>query len=142
MAKAGYNIKVYAKSTNSAPGGADELDGLDDATYEELADLLETTDFKGASVSPWKTRILGLQDGSVELSGAYEAADAPQQLLRTSKRSGASVWITVHFDPSASSGFKGFQVECKVAKFSAKDSVGGRTDFACSLQFTAAPVDV
>jgi hypothetical protein len=142
MATPGYPIKVYAKSSNSAPGAGDEVDGLNDATYDELADLLETTDFKSGSASAWKTRITGLNDGSIDLAGDYEAADAPQILLKTSKRSGASVWITIHFAPSASSGQKGFQVECKVEKFTVKDGVGGKTEFSASLKFTAAPVDV
>ena len=142
MATPGYPIKVYAKSTNAAPGAPDEIKGLNDATYDELIDLLETTSFMSGSASPWKVRIGGLNDLSIDGAGDYEAADAPQILLKTSKRSGASVWITVHFAPSASAGQKGFQVECKVEKFTVKDGVGGKTEFSFSAKATAAPTDV
>jgi len=143
MATAGYPIKVYAKASSSTPGSGDEIDGLNDATYDELADLLEVTDFKGASSAAWKQRITGLNDGSIELAGDFEAADAPQALLRSSKRSGAAVWISIYFNPSAGVGvFKGYQVQCLVEKFTVKDGVGGKTEFNASLKFTGAPTDV
>lgn len=143
MATAGYPIKVYAKSSSSAPSGGDEVKGLNDATYDELADLFEITSFMSGSASPWKVRLTGLNDGAVELAGDFEAADAPQALLRSSKRSGASVWMSIYFNPSAGVGvFKGYQVECKVEKFTVKDAVGGKTEFTTSLKFNAAPTDI
>jgi hypothetical protein len=53
------------------------------------------------------------------------------------------VWISIYFNPSAGVGvFKGYQVECKVEKFTVKDSVGGKTEFSCALKFTGAPATV
>lgn len=142
MALPGYPIKVYAKNVVTAPSAGDEVDGLNDATYDEMVDLFEITDFKAGSASAWKLRLAGLNDGSIELAGDYEPADAPQILLKTSKRSGADIWITIHFNPSGSASQKGFQVRCKVEKFNVKDSVGGKTEFSASLKFTEAPADV
>jgi predicted secreted protein len=143
MALPGYPIKVYAKASNAAVAGSDEIAGLNDATYDEMADLFDVTSFKTASASAWRARLTGLNDGSIDLSGDFEPADAPQALLRSSKRSGASVWLSIYFNPSAgASVFKGYQVECKVEKFNVKDSVSGKTEFSASLKFTAAPVDV
>lgn len=143
MALPGYPIKVYAKASNAVAVSGDEIKGLNDATYDEQMDLLETTSFMGASASAWKTRISSLNDGSIDLAGDFEPLDAPQILLRTSKRSGASVWISVYFNPTAGTGvFLGYRVECKVEKFNVKDGVGGKTEFSASLKFTAAPTDV
>jgi hypothetical protein len=142
MAVPGYKTKIYARSDNTAAGAPDEIDGLNDASYEEIAELLEATNFKGASASAWKTRIVGLGDGTVHLAGDYIAANAPMILLKTSKRSGADVFITIQVDPSAGSTLKGFQVPCKVGKFVLKDTTGGKTEFSCELSFNGAPTDV
>lgn len=142
MALPGYAIKVYAKSSSTDPGSSDEVAGLNDATHDEMIDLFDITSFKSASASAWRARLAGLNDGSFELAGDLEAADAPQILLRTSKRTGASVWLTIDFNPSAGSGiYMGLKVECKVEKYTVKDAVGGKTEFSASLKFTAAPTD-
>jgi hypothetical protein len=143
MAVPGYKTKLYARSDNTTAGSSDEIDGLNDGTYEELAELLESTNFKGASATPWKARIVGLQDGSIALAGDYIAASAPMILLKTSKRSGADVFITFLVDPTASAGSQGFRVPCKVSKFTLKDTTGGKTEFSCDLSFNGvAPTDV
>lgn len=141
-AVAGRTIKVYAKSTNAAAVSGDEIDGLNDAAYNELAELLETTDFKGASASGWKTRLAGLQDGTINLSGDYESADAPQTLLRTSKRSGADCYITIHFNPTASAGSKGFQVPCIIESYEVKSATGSKVEISISAVFNGAVTDV
>lgn len=143
MALPGYPIKVYAKASSATAVAGDEIKGLNDATYDELIDLLETTSFMSASASAYKNRIGGLNDIDVSLAGDFEPLDAPQILLRTSKRSGASVWISIYFNPTAGTGvFLGYKVECKVEKFGVKDGVGGKTEFSASLKGNAAPVDV
>lgn len=142
MALSGHAIDVYAKSSSTDPSSGDEVAGLNDATHEEMIDLFDVTSFKTAGASAWRAKLAGLNDGSIELAGDAEFADAPQVLLRTSKRTGASVWITIDFNPSAGSGvYKGLKVECKVEKYSIKTSVGGKVEFSCSLKFVAAPTD-
>lgn len=132
-----HPVLVYAKSVVTAPSGSDEIDGINSVTYSPSVDLLDVTDFKDTSGA--KLKMAALQDGSISLSGDLELADAPQALLRSSMASGASVWITFHFNPSASAGSKGFQVECKVESFDISASVDGKNEFSASLQFTGVP---
>src|SRR4051812_46813674 len=101
MALPGYPIKVYAKASNATPISGDEVDGMNDATFNEMIELLETTDFKSGGAAAWKTRIGGLNDGDINLAGDFEASDAPQQLMRSSKRTGTTVWISIYFNPTA-----------------------------------------
>lgn len=140
MALAGHPTVVYAKSSVAAPSGSDEIDGINNVSYGPTGNLLDTTDFK--DTSGFITKLLGLKDGTISLSGDYEASDAPQALLRSSWDSGASVWITIHFNPSGGAGVKGFQVECKVESWEVNAAVDGKVEFSCSCQFTAAPVAV
>lgn len=138
MALAGHPCVISAKSSSPMPSAGDEIDGINNVSYSPNVDLLDVTDFK--DTTGFKLKLAGLKDGSISLSGDFEAADAPQALLRTSWSSGASVWITCIFDPNASTGSKGFKVECKVESWEVTTAVDGKVEFSCSLQFTAAPV--
>ena len=140
MALPSHPAVVYAKSTNAAPSGSDEIDGLNSVGYSPSVDLLDVTDFKDTTGA--KLKMAALSDGSISLSGDLEIGDAPQALLRSSMLTGASVWITIHFNPSGSAGSKGFQVECKVESYDINASVDGKNEFSASLQFTGAPVAV
>jgi predicted secreted protein len=140
MAVAAHPTLVYVKATNAAAVAGDEVAGITSATLNQSADLLDVTAFK--DTSGWKQRILGLLDGSVELGGMAEFADAPQSLIRSSFLSGASIWVTVHFNPSGAALAKGFQVECKVASANHGSEVADKVSFDASFQFTAAPVAV
>ena len=79
MALAGHPLAFSVSSDDSAYS---EVDGINDANWEYVRDLLETTDFKDTSGA--KTRIAGLSDGSIEVSGDYESADTGQALIRSS----------------------------------------------------------
>ena len=140
MALAGHAVVVYFKATSGTPSGSDEVDGLNSVSYSPTVDLLDVTDFK--DTTGFKLKLAGLKDGSVSLSGDFEAADAPQVLVRTSWSSGASGWVSFIFDPSASAGSQGFKVECKVENFEISASVDGKVEFSASLSFTGAPVAV
>jgi predicted secreted protein len=140
MAVAAHPVKVYVKASAAAPSGSDEVAGIKSCTLNQSADLLDVTTFK--DTSGWRQKLLGLLDGSVEMSGHAEFADAPQSLIRSSMLSGASIWVQVEFNPSGSAGQKGFQVECKVASANHASELDGTSDFDASFQFTAAPVAV
>lgn len=137
MALAGHPVKIYAKASGTAPSGSDEVDGINNVTYSPKLDLLDVTDFKDTSGA--KLKLGGLKDGSISLAGDFEPSDAPQALLRTAAGDGSSVWISTHFNPSGSTGTKGFIVECKVESFDISAAVEGKAEFSCSLQFTGAP---
>lgn len=140
MAVAAHPTLVYVKATNAAAVGGDEVAGITSCTNGQSADLLDVTAFK--DTSGWRQRILGLLDGTVEMSGMAEFGDAPQSLIRSSLLSGASIWVTIHFNPAGSAGQKGFQVECKVASANHSSELEDKVAFDASFSFTAAPVAV
>lgn len=132
-----HPFKVYAKSTSGTAVAGDEVAGINSASNSISGNLLDVTDFKDTSGA--MKRILGLLDSEFTLSGFFEGADAPQQLLRSSASSGASVWITFHVNPGGGANEKGYKVECKVASFDLSGSVDGAAEFSCTLNGTAAP---
>jgi predicted secreted protein len=137
MPLAGHPVKLYVKASSASPIAGDEVDGLNNVSYSPSVDLLDITDFKDTSGA--KLKLAGLLDGSISLSGDFEMSDAPQALIRSSMVSGASLWTSCHFNPSGSTGSKGFIVETKVASFEIATAVDGKVTFSASLQFTGAP---
>lgn len=140
MALAGYATIVYAKASSSSVVSGDELDGIKNIEYGPTLDQLDITDFKDTGNA--RAKLSALRDGTISLSGDCVMSDAPQGVLRTAATDGSSVWISVEFDPSGSSGSKGFKVECKVADYKISSAVDGIIQFSCSLQFTAAPTTI
>jgi predicted secreted protein len=136
MALAGHPVKVYAKAAAGTPAGSDEVDGINNVTYSPEVNLLDVTDFKDTTGA--KRKLAGLRDGSAQLQGDYEQADAPQALLRSSI-DGTTVYMSFHFNPSGSVGTKGFIVPCKVASFEISAEVDGKVTFSASLQFDDVP---
>lgn len=140
MALAGHPVVVSLKSTSAAVVAGDEVAGLNSVDYSPTVNMLDVTDFK--DTTGFKLKLAGLKDGSISLSGDFLSGDAPQVLARSSWSSGASIWATLNFDPSASAGSKGFNVECKVENFKVSAAVDGKVEFTASLQFTGAPTTV
>lgn len=105
-----------------------EIDGLNDFSFGPNRDSLETTDF--ADTSGAKTRLLGLKDGTIQLSGDYESADTGQSRLTTLWASGATCYIKVLWN-----GSTGHKVPCVVESFEIRGSVGGKVEFSATLQF-------
>lgn len=138
-AVAAHTFQVYAKSTAGAAAG-DELDGINDVSISSSKTMLETTDFKDTTGA--RTRMAGLEDASISLSGDYESADAPQLLLRSSFDSGATVYVTILVDPSASAGSQGYRFPCIVESYESKGSVDGKAEFSVSLVMNGAKVAV
>jgi predicted secreted protein len=128
------------KASAAAAVSGDEVDGLNNVSYSPSVDLLDITDFK--DTTGFKTKLAGLKDGSVSVSGDFEASDAPQLLIASSWSSGASIWATIHFNPSGSASSKGFNVECKVESFEITAGVDGKVEYSASLSFTGAPTAV
>lgn len=60
-------------------GTADLSAWMDDITFDQTADLHETTTFGKA----WKTRIGGLKDGSFSIGGIFDSATGgPEETIR------------------------------------------------------------
>lgn len=128
---AAHAIAVLVKAADSGWGSSDELDGINSAQLKSTRDLLEATDFKDTSAC--RKRIAGLKDGTIEMSGDYEAADAPQDLLRSSKESGADIYVWIKWDGTA-----GHKVACLVESFDIGGTFDGKVQFSCSLVFNGA----
>lgn len=140
MALAAHGTKVYFKSTSTAAGSSDEVKGLNDFTASSSKTMLDVTDFK--DTSGVKLKLSGLEDGSFSLSGDLESADAPQALIRSSFDTGVTGYLTIHWDPSATAGSRGYQFPVIVESYEVKGSVDGKTEFSTSLQLNGAKTAV
>lgn len=134
MSTAANGKKVYAKAAAGAPSGADEIDGVIDATVSFSRDMLDTTDYFDGI---YRTRIYGLADVSISLSGDYEQSDAPHALIRTSQVAGSTIYITV-----LPNGTNGFTYPCLVESYESSGDVASKNAFSASFVLTGAPVAV
>lgn len=105
------------------------IDGLNDATFSRMADLLDVTDF--ADTSGTKLRIYGLKDASFSLSGDLEAADTGYGRIETAYGDGSTVYIK--YLPNGTTGWK---AACKVESIEVSGSVDGKAEVSVSLQAT------
>jgi len=139
MALAGHELTVHAfESTQggAAPtsGNYDEIDGINNVSFGPTRDQLESTDFMDTTGA--RTRFGGLRDGTVSLSGDYEAADTGQGHI-TSAFEGASdavCWIQILWD-----GTSGHHVKCVVDSYTIEASFDGKVEFSAELSFTGLP---
>jgi hypothetical protein len=136
MALPAHPAAVYAHSSSGAYSGH-EIGNIDKCNYSPSVDLLDVTDFKDTSGA--KKKLAALTDGKVTLDGWVDMSDTAQNLLRSSMATGASVWVTWIFNPTGSTGSKGFQVECKVKSFTISGDTPGAIVFTCELEFNGAP---
>lgn len=136
MAIAAHLAKIYVKSTSATATSSDEVKGLNDFSASSSKTMLDVTDFKDSAGV--KLKLAGLEDGSFSLSGDLESADAPQALIRSSFDTGANVYLTVQWDPNASTGSKGYTYPCIVESYEVKGGVDGKAEFSASLQLNGA----
>jgi predicted secreted protein len=109
-----------------------EVDGINDYTFGLSRDVLETTDFKDTSGA--HTRILGLQDIPVSISGDFEGGDTNgQNVIRAAFVSGATIYFRLRPD-----GTNGYKVQCKVSTFEISAGVADKVEFSCELVSTSA----
>lgn len=123
MALAGHAAKVTCSASD---GSYNEIDGIMNVDWGQSADIIETTDFKDITAA--KSRIHGLHDLQVTISGQYESGDAPQALVRTSFTSGATLYV--QFLPDGTNGFKCATI---VQDFKLNATVEGAVEFSATL---------
>lgn len=140
MALAGYGLVGYAKASSGSVSGSDELDGIKSLDFGPTLTLQDITNFK--STGNARAVLATLRGGTINMGGDLIMSDAPQGVIRTAATDGSSVWISIEFDPSGSSGSKGFKVECKVADYKITGAVEGVIQFSAFLTFTAAPTTI
>ncbi|NTX41446.1 hypothetical protein HUA78_44160 [Myxococcus sp. CA033] len=130
---------VSVRSDTNAAQPADRVDGLTDASLSETGDFTETNYLGG---SGYKSRVQTLKDTSADLSGHFMTGDAPQSVLRDARDTGATVYVTFVFDPSAAAGSKGKRIPMVVNSYDEKLTPGGVVEFSCKLLGNGAPVAV
>ena len=133
MAKAGFAAEVYARTDATPPTSPDLVGGVKDASTNDQLDLLDTTAFGNAG---YKSKIVGLSDLSIDMSGDYLASDAGQAVIRAAKAGRSVVYVTIYADPSASAGSKGFRYALVVTEFSIKATVSGLIEFSAKFAGT------
>lgn len=139
-ATAGYTEVVYARTDTTAADVADKIDGISEFSFSRSRDMEDVSNF--ADGDGYKRKLATMMDSSISMSGQYESGDTIQALLRTAYGSGATIYVTIHVDPSASSGSKGWRIPCIVESYDANGSVGGAGQFSVSLTGNGAPVAV
>lgn len=131
MALAGHSTAVHCASTDTTG----EVDGIKSVEFSASGNLLDITDF--ADTTGAHSRILGLKDLQITVSGDYESADSPQALIRSSWAAGDTVYVRVL--PNGSTGFK---CACKVQDYSISSSVDGTVEFSATFMATGAIASV
>lgn len=139
MSAAAHIQEVYAKSTDVAAVAGDRIDGLDSANFSETADLVDANFLGG---SGYKGRVVTLKDTSGDISGHYKSGDAPQNLIRSSFASGATVYVTWMFDDAASTGSKGKRVPMLVESYDEALASGDVVKWSARLVGNGAPTNV
>lgn len=139
MSNAAHPLVV--KVATPADASYAEVDGIKSVKFGPSRTMLETTDFKDTSGA--KTRLAGLKDGTIELSGDLEEGDTNgQNVVRGCFDSGAACWVQIEFAPSAGAGSKGYKVQGIVASYDISADVDGLVSWTASIPFNGAPVAV
>jgi hypothetical protein len=103
------------------------MDGIKDFTLSDKDDLLDTTDFVGANASRTRSRLVGLRDATLSLSGDLEFSDTGFANCRAAKRSGsASAAFQVWFNTGTSSA--GFALVAVVESIEFNGNVEGKAE--------------
>lgn len=129
MAVAGYSLLVTCATGVSETYSA--MDGIKDFTLSDADDLLDTTDFVGANASRTRSRIVGLRDATLSLSGDLEFSDTGFAKCRAAKRTGsASAAFQIWFNTGTSSA--GFAIVAVVESIEYTGNVEGKAEVSIS----------
>jgi hypothetical protein len=112
-----------------------EPDGINNVSFGESPEMLESTDFKQTDRA--RHRFQGLRDGTISLDGDLEPADTGQGKLLTALRNGTQLWCRIRWD-----GTNGEKVVCRVSNRDVSTSVDGKVEVSYTLDFDGLPVAV
>jgi len=126
--QAGHKAIVKIKPKDS--GSFTKINGVDNATLNRLAELLDVTQFGDTH----KKRIAGLKDSNISLSGNYDPSDTNGQLLLNP---GDEIYLQYLYD-----GTNGKQILMMVEIFEQSSAADGKQTFSSTLQGQAAPTAV
>ncbi len=131
MASAAHSALVVKVSTTSG-GTYYEIDGLDSASLDRVVDLLDTTNLKDTSGE--RTRIAGLGDASLSLSGHFESGDTTGQTVMAA----AAFAKTALFFQFLRDGTNGQRAEYFIDNMSESGAVADTVKRSFSLKKTGA----
>ena len=128
MALAGNKHEVWFLKGETQMDGitGTKLEGMDNSSLTETADMLEITEFG----SEYKKRIPGLKDASASVSGNYK--ETTDEL-----RAGDYVWIGMYPNTPANPGR---QVRCILESVEYSADAGDKQTISLSLQGAGEPV--
>lgn len=132
--KAGYNAFLLLDGANGA--GTNISTYADDFSFPQSTEMLETTVF-GSSV---KRFIAGLNGGdTLSLSGPLDTAlHAQLGSMKAAQDAGTASFTLVYGPAGSVSGQPKITGEVLVASYEPSSGVGGRVEFAASLQVDGA----
>jgi predicted secreted protein len=123
MPYAGHGVQVRVAASDIS---GDVVGGSTSIDWNEVRELLETTAFGDSN----RLRdVAGLADLTVSLSGDFEPSDTGQALLKSSRASGADVFLRFLYD-----GSSGYKCAFKVASFNISASFDGKLEYSCDLE--------
>lgn len=129
---AGKTAQVFILAGAVAMTGSTgaKVDGVDNSTMQDLAELVEITQFGDS----YKRRLVGIKDSSVQLSGNYNPSDTNGQNVITA---GAAIYIGIY---PQGTGVAGRQIPALVESVDWTSEVNGKQSFSCSIMGNGAPV--
>ncbi|KXZ39484.1 Predicted secreted protein [Alkalithermobacter thermoalcaliphilus JW-YL-7 = DSM 7308] len=107
--------------------GNTKINGIDNATLNRLAEILDVTAFGDTH----RRRIGGIKDSNISLSGNYLIDDAGQMDLIPGEI------VTVKYYPQGAGQPGGKQIDMIVENFQESADVGGKVTFSSSLSGTS-----
>jgi predicted secreted protein len=139
MATAAHNLEIYLKTTAGAGGSL--IAGMNTVSFSLNGEVLDTTAFDGGA---FRTKIHGLRDFSVSVSGDWDASDAAYTLIKANflDSSTALLHVRVLFDPSAAGLSQGYECQVLCESLEINGSVDGKVEVSFSLTSISALVIV
>ena len=130
----------HAKNVGVKWNSFDITPYLDKASIQRMANLAETTTFSSSSAAVYKTRVVGVVDVEIDLSGPYDPALEATAGMETDAMAGTARTIKWQLDSTATAsatnpaysftavldGFKG-----------PEGSVGGAVTWSCKAVLTS-----
>lgn len=133
-ALAGYPVQVKVSTVSFAAGVA--VGQCNSVSYGPSRKQLNVSAFSSTITA--ERYLMGLHAGRITLKCDYDADDTAQDTLRAAQLSGADVYVVMLFNPSGSTGNKGYQVLCKVDSVSVDASVDGKVEMSVNMIFSNA----
>jgi hypothetical protein len=115
---------VYVTATDTTHAAGDKL-AVKEFSIEKTISAAEVEEIG----TVLKYSVPGHTGISVSCSGECDTADTVLALVRNASLSGATIYVTVLWDPAAAANSKGARYDMFVESFSEKGTSGGLTSF-------------